>query len=123
MAECTDARCRYFEVRHDRGDLCPDPIILPERRRRPIPPPKRFRLEGAPTTLYRMYDHDGNLVYVGITSRMNGTRFAQHDRDKSWWQSVSRIDLEHFATRQEALDAERVAIQTERPMRNVCHNR
>lgn len=61
------------------------------------------------TTLYRLYDADGGLLYIGIAGNP-GRRFEQHAGDKPWWGQVARTELAHYPTRAEALDAERAAI-------------
>ena len=68
-------------------------------------------------TLYRFYDHDETLLYVGITANVE-RRLDKH-RNRSFWTSVARIDLQHFATRLEATDAETLAIRTESPVFNL----
>ena len=68
--------------------------------------------------LYRFFDSDGALLYVGISCDP-GVRFRQHRRDVPWWQLIRRIELEPRASRDEALSAEREAIRTERPRYNV----
>jgi predicted GIY-YIG superfamily endonuclease len=74
-----------------------------------------------PHVLYRAYDAQGVLLYIGIT--MNpGNRFAQHSEDKPWWADVAEIRVEHFGSRKRVLAAERAAIQAERPRFNVIHN-
>lgn len=70
--------------------------------------------------LYRCYDATGEL-YVGITSA-GVKRFRNHGNDKGWWPDVDTVRIEHFATREETLDAEVVAIRRERPRHNVDHN-
>lgn len=72
------------------------------------------------TFLYRMYDEDGVLLYVGI-SRQPLARLTQHEDMKSWWARVVNISLEKFPTRQEALAAEADAITAEEPVYNVQH--
>lgn len=73
-----------------------------------------------PTAVYRFYDSDGQLLYVGISHRLNG-RLSAHKRTKPW-QQVARIDLEHHSTRHEAASAELHAIRTEKPLWNIAHN-
>lgn len=73
-----------------------------------------------PTSLYRFYDQDERLLYVGVTSvpRWDGG----HRRDKAWWEEVAVAKVEHFPERTTALTAERYAIQHEKPEYNVVHN-
>lgn len=68
-------------------------------------------------TLYRMFDRDGLLLYVGI-SKHAIRRFDQHGREKQWWTAVDRITVEHFPSRAALEHAERVAIRSEAPMHN-----
>ena len=72
-------------------------------------------------TLYRLFDRDDNLLYVGITF-MPGNRFRQHKREKRWWSEVARRETVVFPNRQEAEDAERDAIRAERPIYNSRWN-
>lgn len=74
-----------------------------------------------PTTLYRLYDSNDRLLYVGIAGNP-GRRFEQHASDKPWWREVARTDLEHFDSREGAATAERKAISAEGPLHNVAHN-
>lgn len=78
-------------------------------------------LNDRPHALYRFFDASDVLLYVGITVDL-GARFKKHGGDKPWWGNVDRIGIDHFATRKEALDAERKAIKEERPLHNVVHN-
>lgn len=73
------------------------------------------------TTLYRMYDADRVLLYVGISNRPH-VRFAQHAADKPWWTEVAHIAVEHHPGRGWAAQAERHAIETEQPLYNVIHS-
>lgn len=74
------------------------------------------------TTLYRLRDIAGRLLYVGIAGNP-GRRFDQHAKDKAWWGEVASVNLQHFDSRPEALKAEREAIELEHPVYNVVHNR
>lgn len=68
--------------------------------------------------LYRFYGATGQLLYVGIT--MNPPqRFRAHRGSKDWWGDVVGITLEHYDTREDLANAERRAIQVERPLHNV----
>lgn len=68
--------------------------------------------------LYRMYDAEGALLYVGQTANI-GRRLAAHATEKSWWSEVARIDLAHFANRDSATAAESHAIEAEAPRHNL----
>ncbi|MDV7195867.1 GIY-YIG nuclease family protein [Mycolicibacterium fortuitum] len=70
--------------------------------------------------LYRVYDSDGDLLYLGATTNP-GLRFGDHDSTKSWWPDAANITLEHFPSTDELLDAERAAIQAESPRYNLVH--
>lgn len=74
-----------------------------------------------PHALYRFRDAAGQLLYIGITVDIAG-RFPRHAAEKPWWRDVTRIDVEALPGRAEALEAERAAIQAERPVHNVRHN-
>ncbi len=71
-----------------------------------------------PTTLYRWFDAGGRLLYVGITCRLQ-SRLRAHG-GKSWAATATRIEIEQFATRKEASDAEERAILTESPLHNAA---
>lgn len=73
-----------------------------------------------PHVLYRMFDEDGVLLYVGITDDPV-TRFRGHRGIKSWWNQVCTITLERYSSRQELEDAERVALAAG-TAHNVKHN-
>lgn len=77
--------------------------------------------DNVPHALYRFYDADGVLLYVGITVDP-GARLKKHQGDKEWWTKVARIAIEKLPTRAAVLDAERLAIREERPLWNVVHN-
>jgi predicted GIY-YIG superfamily endonuclease len=73
------------------------------------------------TQLYRHYDSQDNLLYVGI-SKSAINRLSQHFRTAEWFKDIARISVENFATREEALEAEKLAIKTEYPWYNKTHN-
>lgn len=75
-----------------------------------------------PTDLYRHFDSNGTLLYVGISlSTLN--RLGQHKDNSRWYNSISNITIEKFNTREEALLAEKNSIINERPYYNTIHNR
>lgn len=73
------------------------------------------------TALYRFYDVDDCLLYVGITDNPRA-RFKQHAAHKSWWGKVSMREIEWLDSRHEAEVAELTAIYRERPLHNVHGN-
>ncbi|MGH9157591.1 MAG: hypothetical protein ACRD1K_17545 [Acidimicrobiales bacterium] len=58
------------------------------------------------------------LLYIGIGGNP-GRRFEQHAADKPWWSEVSRVKIEHFPDRPDALAAELDAIRKESPKCNL----
>lgn len=70
------------------------------------------------TALYRLYDADKTLLYVGVTDAPSA-RWIQHSRDKPWWPEVAMKEVEWYSSRREALSAESAAISAEAPAYNV----
>lgn len=71
--------------------------------------------------LYRFWDADEQLLYVGITLNP-GHRWTSHRNDKPWWSEVATITIETHPDRRAVLEAERRAIVAERPRYNIVHN-
>ncbi|MDH6189199.1 GIY-YIG catalytic domain protein [Streptomyces sp. ADI96-15] len=71
------------------------------------------------TALYRLYDGDGTLLYIGITADVE-QRMRGHRSDKPWWPAVARTELEWHPTRTVALVEELQAIQREKPLHNLA---
>ena len=67
--------------------------------------------------VYRLYDAEGQLLYVGMTGNL-GVRYAEHRRDKPWWSEVARRSATWYPSRKEALAVERLAIRDEGPKYN-----
>ena len=61
------------------------------------------------------------MLYVGVT-RDPARRFAIHCVSKDWAHDVATIRLEWFRSKTDAIDAERAAIISERPVYNFQHN-
>jgi predicted GIY-YIG superfamily endonuclease len=68
--------------------------------------------------LYRHYDEDDNLLYIGISVNTTA-RLVGHKDTSDWFKDISKITIEHFETRYEAEQAERKAIREENPICNV----
>ncbi|VVP18264.1 hypothetical protein PS893_03689 [Pseudomonas fluorescens] len=73
------------------------------------------------TALYRHFDAEKRLLYVGI-SLSASRRLSQHMRDSKWARTITSIEIEHFETRSQAVEAEQRAIVDEKPLWNVLHN-
>ena len=71
--------------------------------------------------LYRHYDYEDVLLYVGV-SISTAARLAQHRDHSRWFENVHRVTITRYDTRESALIAEKLAIQAERPVWNVHHN-
>lgn len=71
--------------------------------------------------LYRFYDANSVLLYIGITNNPPA-RFRQHRGAKSWWDAVANIKLETCGSRDALLAAERAAIKAEKPKYNIAMN-
>lgn len=72
------------------------------------------------STLYRYYDKNNVLLYVGIS--VNAVyRFTQHKNKSSWVDDIERIEIEKFESKKEASEAEVKAIRNEKPLYNVIH--
>ncbi len=72
---------------------------------------------GIPTVLYRFFDAESKLLYVGI-SRNPAERFGDHKHTAPWWDEATSCTWERFATEWEAATAERAAIIGEGPVYN-----
>lgn len=73
------------------------------------------------TALYRHFDAQGALLYVGV-SLNPFMRLRGHRLRSSWEQRISRISIEWFDTRKQALEAEFFAIRAEAPLHNIDMN-
>lgn len=71
--------------------------------------------------LYRCFDSEKRLLYVGVTVNLY-KRSHQHQAKTSWWPDVIRIEVTPYDERWRALNAEREAIRTEGPLHNRQRN-
>lgn len=71
------------------------------------------------TALYRLFDAEGRLLYVGIAYNPRA-RWLGHSSTKPWWKQVARREVEWHETRSAALGAEAEAIVNERPLYNIA---
>ena len=74
------------------------------------------------TELYRYFNDKGSLLYVGI-SLSAVYRACQHKSVSHWYKYATKIDIQRFDSRGDALSAEREAIKKESPIYNLMHNK
>ena len=75
------------------------------------------------THLYRHFDKNGTLLYIGISISAI-YRFGVHtELCSDWIEKTTRIEIERFLIRQHALEAEKKAIINELPLYNYAHNK
>lgn len=67
--------------------------------------------------LYRFYAQNGELLYIGVTSRP-AERFTVHRRNATWWGKIGGIKTERMTCHRAVLAAEVAAIRAERPAFN-----
>lgn len=68
--------------------------------------------------LYRYYDENDQLLYVGITKNQF-QRFQAHAINTKWIQLVHKATFQHFTSRNDVKQAELKAITTEYPLFNI----
>ncbi len=73
------------------------------------------------TALYRHYDADGTLLYVGIALSPIA-RLCEHRDGSAWYDRIATVKIARYPSREDALAAESEAIRTERPLHNVVGN-
>ncbi|MFJ6348634.1 DUF6907 domain-containing protein [Streptomyces sp. NPDC092046] len=74
----------------------------------------------AQTALYRLYDADDRLLYIGITKNLE-QRWTGHRHSATsskWWPDVVRKVIEWHPSQEAADAAETAAIETEEPLHN-----
>jgi len=69
--------------------------------------------------LYRHFDREGTLLYVGISYNSVERLMKGHKQNALWFDQVTKIEIERFPSRSEALRAEKEAIKTDRPRHNI----
>jgi len=67
--------------------------------------------------LYRFFDADDNLLYVGISVSIE-KRFHDHEKRSTWWDEAAYCLFERFPSRDAVRKAEEIAIKTENPKYN-----
>lgn len=70
-----------------------------------------------PKSLYRMFDKNNRLLYVGMTFSPSA-RFTVHARNTPWFEEVEVITIRRFKSDGECSQYEAHVIQTEVPLYN-----
>ena len=91
------------------------PVEIPDVEPQPIP----FGQDGH--HLYRHFDCEGNLLYVGV-SQSALHRLKKHRHLSPWFSHIARVEMTVYKTREDVLIAERLAIQREKPRHNIQHS-
>lgn len=73
-----------------------------------------------PHIVYRAFDADGRLLYIGCTSNLH-LRMRSHSSQSGWFSAMARLEIEEHVNRLRAEQAERRAIATEEPLFNKIH--
>lgn len=76
--------------------------------------------KGHTTGLYRIYDHDMRLLYVGISDYPQH-RIQTHSNTAPWWMLAQLESLEWLETRKQAESAEQRAARFEGPLYNSVY--
>jgi predicted GIY-YIG superfamily endonuclease len=113
----------------DPGSLTPLSAPTPSRSKRgsrarssaPAPYLRRTPKANKSTFLYRFYDEDGVLLYVGITDNLIDRTWS-HARASTWMEFAMRSTVVPFTSRAEAEEHEVLAIRSERPLFNLAYN-
>lgn len=89
--------------------------------------PRTIAARRQPHWLYRLYDADGVLLYIGQT-RNPAQRFrgwlsdhAARGTRASWFDEAVRVDWRRYPNYGVVIAAEKLAIETERPLHNRQH--
>jgi hypothetical protein len=72
--------------------------------------------------LYRWWDADGKLLYIGKSIAVLG-RIEQHRRNSKFFEEAASMTMERYPDETSLGLAEIEAIRTERPPYNIAHNR
>jgi predicted GIY-YIG superfamily endonuclease len=72
--------------------------------------------------LYRAFDDSRTLLYIGISGRWS-ERLHQHEKSSEWLERTDYVLIQRFDTREEVVEAEKLAIREEKPLYNKDHNR
>jgi hypothetical protein len=69
--------------------------------------------------LYRHFDKDNRLLYVGISYSALSRLMEGHRSQSHWFDDIVRVEIERYPTRKDAEKAELEAIGREKPLHNL----
>jgi len=75
-------------------------------------------MEDRKCALYRHFNAEGTLLYVGISLRPF-SRFKEHNTHSGWADQIANMTIEYFPSRMEAMAAEIKAVREEDPVHNI----
>ncbi|MEE1812618.1 GIY-YIG nuclease family protein [Streptomyces sp. BE133] len=75
---------------------------------------RKARLAGRRAAVYRFFDSNEELLYLGITHNID-ERWGTHERIQPWWLDVARREFTWYETRAEAEQIEASATVSEKP--------
>jgi len=75
----------------------------------------------APYVMYRLYDADRILLYIGITANLR-SRLLQHRRTQAWWGRCATVDVTSLPNKFVARYAEDATMKIEAPLYNKTCN-
>lgn len=76
------------------------------------------RIAHLPHDVYKAYDINGRLLYVGISVNVFA-RMKEHKQYAGWMSAASRIDVVRYADRASAQAVEAICIRDDAPVFNV----
>ncbi|MBT56195.1 MAG: hypothetical protein CMF72_22690 [Mameliella sp.] len=99
-------------VRVSRGHVEPDDVL-----EAPLPKKPRRKWPDGPC-VYRLFDADGRLLWIGCTQKYRSRRY-QHRSTSAFGKEIAQEEVVPFKTMRAALDEERRAIWHEKPIYNT----
>jgi len=74
-------------------------------------------IEPGETAVYRFFDSDGRLLYVGMSNQPIRRWYSHTERP--WWRCASMYEITWYDTGEDAAAAEMLAIRSENPLHNI----
>lgn len=71
--------------------------------------------------LYRYYDSNDVLLYIGISANF-AVRNSAHSNSSFWFAECAKVTFEKYENQTELVAAEKLAIENEKPLHNIAHS-